>query len=363
MWHTLMIVLVALTAAMFLYLAIQFHGFSVFRHLSEKSRLLSWVASLLPAALPALFALINTITMEIVVLHTALAFALLSLVGLLVRKVLKRSFSRDLQRILALALAVVYLGTGWFLAHHVFRTSYTFETEKALDTPLRIVEVADAHLGITLDSADFAREMEKVQKENPDLVVIVGDFVDDDSDKKDMLEACEAIGRLETTYGVYFVFGNHDNGYYRYRNFSSAELRAALSENNVIILEDENVLIDGRFYLIGRRDRSMPGRASAQSLTEGLDLEKYMIMLDHQPNDYANETASGADLVLSGHTHGGHIFPAGQIGLLMGSNDRRYGTETRETTTFVVTSGISGWGIPFKTGTFSEYVVIDVKMK
>ena len=84
-------------------------------------------------------------------------------------------------------------------------------------------------------------------------------------------------------------------------------------------------------------------------------------MLDHQPNDYDAEAQSGADLVLSGHTHGGHMWPAGLIGLAMGSNDRVYGTETRGETTFVVTSGISGWAIPFKTGTHSEIVVIDVQ--
>ena len=95
-------------------------------------------------------------------------------------------------------------------------------------------------------------------------------------------------------------------------------------------------------------------------LMKGLDKSKYTIVIDHQPNAYDEEADSGADLVLSGHTHGGHIFPAGQIGLLIGANDRVYGTEKRENTNFVVTSGISGWAIPFKTFTISEYVVIDI---
>ncbi|MBQ2118628.1 MAG: metallophosphoesterase, partial [Clostridia bacterium] len=111
--------------------------------------------------------------------------------------------------------------------------------------------------------------------------------------------------------------------------------------------------------LIGRRDRSMRERASAEALTAGLDRGRFSILLDHQPNDYENE-AGRADLVLSGHTHGGHIFPAGQIGELLGANDLTYGLEEREGTTFIVTSGISGWAIPFKTGTRSEFAVIDV---
>ena len=65
-------------------------------------------------------------------------------------------------------------------------------------------------------------------------------------------------------------------------------------------------------------------------------------------------------IAFAGGGTGGHIFPAGPIGMLFHANDRVYGTETRENTTFVVTSGISGWGIPFKTFTISEFVVIDI---
>jgi predicted MPP superfamily phosphohydrolase len=191
-------------------------------------------------------------------------------------------------------------------------------------------------------------------------VVIVGDFVDDDTDRKDMIEACKALGDLDTPFGVFFVYGNHDNGYYRYRNFDSLELRAELEKNDVVILTDESVLLDDSLYLIGRRDRSDHGRVTADMLMEGLDKTKYSIVLDHQPNDYDAEAAAGADLVLSGHTHGGHVFPAGQIGLLMGANDALYGVSRRGNTSFVVSSGISGWAIPFKTGTFSEIVVIDL---
>ena len=134
-----------------------------------------------------------------------------------------------------------------------------------------------------------------------------------------------------------------------------------MTEAHVTILEDASVLVDDRFYVTGRQDRTVANRAGASDLTRDLDPDHYIIMLDHQPNDYANEAASGADLVLSGHTHGGHIFPAGLIGRLMGANDRTYGLEQRDRTAFIVTSGISGWAIPFKTGTFSEYVVIHVE--
>ena len=94
-----------------------------------------------------------------------------------------------------------------------------------------------------------------------------------------------------------------------------------------------------------------------------LDPTKYIIILDHQPNDYAAEAATGADLVLSGHTHGGQMLEINLVGALIGSNDRTYGMETRDRTTFIVTSGISDWAIKFKTGCRSEYVIIDVTQK
>ena len=234
------------------------------------------------------------------------------------------------------------------------------ESAKPVSEELRIVLISDAHLGITLDGEGFAREMERVQATDPDIVVVVGDYVDDDTLKADMVEACRALGGLETTYGVFYVYGNHDEGYYRYRDFTGQELRDALEENGVTILADESLPIGESYTLIGRRDRSMRGRADMETLTEDLDRSRYLIVLDHQPNDYDAEAAAEVDLVLSGHTHGGHIFPAWIVDRLMHYNDQRYGIERRGESCFIVTSGISGWAIPFKTGCFSEFVVIDI---
>ena len=97
-----------------------------------------------------------------------------------------------------------------------------------------------------------------------------------------------------------------------------------------------------------------------EELVSGLDKNKFIIVMDHQPNDYEKEAKARVDLVLSGHTHGGQLFPLNKVGEWIGANDKTYGIERRGQTNFVVTSGLSDWAIRFKTGTKSELVVIDI---
>ena len=360
MFQMMMTVLTVLMAAGCVYLVWRFHRFSFLRRWAGERKWLAWLLAAVPLLLIAAFFLINLYAVLIVWLHLTVILLLADLIGLVIRKIRRRPRG-DTAGIIAVCFTVVYLAAGWFFAHHVFETDYTFRTEKDLGAPrLRIVAIADSHLGITLSGEDFAAQMERVQQTQPDAVVIVGDYVDDDTCKEDMIAACRALGELKTTYGVFFTYGNHDKGYFRYRDFSEQDLLEELAKNRVTVLRDEAVPL-GEAILVGRQDRSTAGRAEAAALTAGLDGSKYIVMLDHQPNDYANEAAAGPDLVISGHTHGGHIWPAGYVGIWTGANDKTYGVERRGNTHFLVTSGISGWGIPFKTGCISEFVVIDIE--
>lgn len=362
LWGVLFLSMMILSVLGVIYLLTRFHRFGIIQKLSEKHKVMSWIVSALPICAVMLLTVINIFAAIVALLHLMLFWAIFDIGAFAVRKITQKPRKRNIEGILAIACTAVYLIFGWYFAHHVYETDYTLSTDKDLPAgTLRIVGIADLHIGITLDGDEFAQELEKVQKTDPDIVVIAGDFVDDDSIRSDMIKACEALGRLETTYGVYFTFGNHDKGYYESgRDFTADELRAELKKNGVTILEDESVLIDDSFYIIGRLDKSYQGRADIQALTEKLDRSKLMIVLDHQPNDYTNEAAAGVDLVFSGHTHGGHIFPAGYVGLLIKANDFVYGKQTLGDTDFIVTSGISGWAIPFKTGCISEFVVIDI---
>ena len=359
MWLILFSIALLLALAGLGYLLVCFHRFSFIVKLGASRPLLSWLCALLCVAALGLFARVNVPTLIVVLLHLAAAFMLCGALALLFEKLTGRAVPYDLRGLCALLLTAVYLTVGWLNAHRVSETDYALRTDKTVE-PLRLALIADSHLGVTLDGEGFARELERIQAARPDLVVIAGDFVDDDSSRADLTRACEALGARETRRGVYYVYGNHDRGYFDSRDFSASQLRRALEGAGVTILEDACVPIGEGYTLIGRRDRSDQVRMDMEELTAGLDARQYWIVLDHQPNDYAAEAAAGADLVLSGHTHGGHMFPAGQLGLLMHANDFNYGLTARGETSFIVTSGISGWAIPFKTGTRSEFVVIDI---
>lgn len=271
----------------------------------------------------------------------------------------------------AIIITIVYMSWGWYRAHNVWQKDYTIHTDKAVGN-IKLALIADSHTGTTFDGDGFAEHVKEIQAQNPDAVLIAGDFVDDDTSLIDMKKCCEALGTLDTKYGVYYVFGNHDKGYYasERRGYDGDDIIAELTKNGVTVLQDQSVFLGDSFYIIGRQDLSEVtdrggSRADIEDLVKALDDDKYQIVMDHQPADYANEKASGVDLVLSGHTHGGQLLLIKLFQEItgMGGNDQIYGLEDLDGSDFLVTSGISDWAIKFKTGCRSEYVIIDIQGK
>lgn len=367
MWLIIGALVLLTSGGGFVYLTAGFHRFGFMKKLGEKHKKASWLLSAAAiAVICGIWAFINIWSFMIVLIHLFFFWLGADAVSAFVTRCRKKKPMRNYSGAFAVITTTIYLAIGWFLAHNVSRTDYSFNTDKNIGADaVRIALIADSHLGITLDGNDFAYQMERINEDNPDMVIIAGDFVDDDSRRSDMVEACAALGKIKTKYGVFYAAGNHDKGYFSSgRDFTMDDVVSELEKNGVTVLMDEAVMVDANICVIGRKDKSeeLSGeRKTMAELTAGMSPESYKIVIDHQPNDYAAEAAGGADLVLSGHTHGGHLFPAGYIGVLIGANDRFYGTEHRNGTDFVVTSGISGWALPFKTGCKSEYVIIEIE--
>ena len=119
-------------------------------------------------------------------------------------------------------------------------------------------------------------------------------------------------------------------------------------------------MVNDKIYIIDRKDYENRNRTSINDLVKDLDDNKFKIVMDHQPVDYNNEIKSEIDLVLSGHTHGGQLFPITYLNTTLSDNDLVYGYEKRKNNNFIVTLGISDWEIKMKRGCKSEYVIINV---
>lgn len=309
----------------------------------------------------ALISIVWSITNAFVILiHLTLFWAVCDGIMCVVARIRGRQWKRYYVPAIAVFITIVYLGGGYYYANHVFRTDYEITTEKEVGD-LTIVQITDSHIGTLFDGDGFMEYIEEINQIHPDIVVVTGDFVDDSTTRTAMEKSCEALGALNAKYGVYYVYGNHDKGYNgSERGFTARDLNDELEKNSVQVLEDESILVDDRFYVIGRQDRQETQRADMDTLVNDLDQSKYMIVLDHQPGDYDAQMEAGVDLVLSGHTHGGQFWPINNLGEWIHANCMTYGHEKRENTDFIVSSGIADWDLKFRTGCISEYVVIHV---
>ena len=128
-------------------------------------------------------------------------------------------------------------------------------------------------------------------------------------------------------------------------------------------MRDASVIINDEIHIIGREDSGYRGeRAEIYALLSNVDQGDYILVLDHQPKEYKENTSSGTDLLLSGHTHGGQLWPANLLMEIIKFNDATYGKyELDEDSCAIVTSGLAGWGFPIKTAAPAEYVIINLR--
>lgn len=308
-----------------------------------------------------LFMILDMVNIIVVTIYMFLFSALVDLITLVLSKILKKSINYDITGVATILVFILYLSYAYFLAHNIVQTNYKIETNKNVNfDSFRIVQISDTHVWALFSGKEFDEYMSKINDLKPDIVVITGDFIDDDTKYNDMVDSCNALGKIKSKYGVYFSYGNHDKGYFNKREYTYKDLEQNLEKNNVVILEDKGTFITDNMYIIGRKDTQEVNRLSMSELIKNVDKDNYIVVLDHEPNDFENEKNSKVDLVLSGHTHGGQLFPLGYVGVALGMNDMFYSIKKIDNTTFIVNSGMGDWAIKFKTHTIAEYVVVDI---
>lgn len=307
----------------------------------------------------------------VIVLYFLACCLLMEIAGFFIRRFVKSE--NTLKRwdflyrsgIISVAILCTALIYGYFNIHNIVRTEYQIETSKDLGGGKKFVQISDLHMGTTL-GVDKLREIcDAVSEENADMLLLTGDIFDEHTTREEMEAAAELLGSVDTTYGVFYVYGNHDYNHYRSTAYYTAsELRAELERVGVHVLEDETVPAGDGILVAGRRDASMREvRAELSSLIPEGSEDKFLLVLDHQPVELEENAALGVDLQLSGHTHAGQIWPTGQLSEAFGIVEKNYGLEKIGEFQAIVSSGIAGWGYPVRTGGHSEYVVISVEEK
>ncbi len=221
---------------------------------------------------------------------------------------------------------------------------------------LTIVQLSDVHVGPFIDARFLERIVELVNAQRPDLVAITGDLVDDDVAV--IGPAVATLAKLRSRWGTCFVTGNHE-----YHSDEVAWTRF-LDRLGMKVLRNRRVEIGdaaGTIDLVGVDDWSggrRRGRAGydLDAALVDRDPERAAVLLSHQPQNFDVAASRGIGLQLSGHTHGGQLFPmTALIGL--GWKYSR-GLYRHDDSRIYVSRGCGFWGPPARVGSPPEIVKV-----
>lgn len=273
------------------------------------------------------------------------------------------------------ACAVATCLYGIFNARNIKVNEYSVTVDKSCgsDKHLKAVLVADLHMGYAIGVDHITNMVEKINEQDADIVVIAGDIFDNSYDGMDDPEGIKAqLKSIKSKYGVYAVYGNHDIDEKILMGFTfdwggqqlhNEKMTKFVEDCGIKLINDESVLVNDEFYLVGRRDTDKPGtedgsRADIADLTAGLDKSKPIFVLSHEPDELQETADAGADIDFSGHTHDGQLFPGNlTIGLFW---ENPCGMIKKGDMYSIVTSGVGVYGTFMRVGTDAEICSVDI---
>ncbi|MGL4847634.1 MAG: metallophosphoesterase [Clostridium sp.] len=262
-----------------------------------------------------------------------------------------------LTQVIVVILIFLY---GRYNASKVKITNYNIRIDKRSDLEkLEVILISDLHLGYFNDNKKFKRNVDIINSLKPDVVAIAGDVFDENYKAlQNPSRAKEIFNEIHSTYGTFLSFGNHDAGatFEGMKNF--------IESTNIRLLEDEIIEFGDSFSIGGRRDLTPMGFSGGkrkEEWNENKTKELPTIVLEHQPvfKEYKKEDV---DLILSGHTHKGQIFPFNLITKMHFENHYGY-VKLKSGIQTIVTSGLGTWGPPIRLASRNEIARIIISFK
>lgn len=257
-----------------------------------------------------------------------------------------------------LTLVILYMGVGFYYGRQAPRVVEKEVFLQGLSQELSVVQMSDVHIGKTLGKPFMDALVREVNRLEADIVVITGDLID--MPLKDIGDRLDSLREIQSTYGVYFVPGNHEYFY------GVNEIMGYLEFLGVHVLDNRGIVIEDTLNLVGVTDMSgkrfdfLPPDLKRALLHVNPNLPT--VLLSHQPKITKELKDEKIDLILSGHTHGGQIFPFGLLVLL----DQPYlsGLYTHSPNTqLFVSNGAGYWGPAVRVGAPSEIVKLRLKAR
>ncbi|MFN3005433.1 metallophosphoesterase [Mycolicibacterium wolinskyi] len=222
----------------------------------------------------------------------------------------------------------------------------------------RIAVVSDIHLGPLAGRAHTERIVEMINETAPDLVAIVGDLVD--GTVEELGAAAEPLRDMVSRDGTFFVTGNHEY----FVDGTTAWLRE-LDRLGIHTLRNENTLIrrgSAGFDLVGVNDvagESIAEPPDFDRALDGTDRARPTVLLAHQPVQVAEAADRGVDLQLSGHTHGGQMWPFHYV--VQAVQPSLAGLSNFGDTQLYVSRGAGFWGPPVRVGAPPDISVLTLQ--
>lgn len=251
-------------------------------------------------------------------------------------------------------IAGAFFAYGLWNAQHIVQTEYTVTSAKLQNT-YTVLFVSDMHG----EQAQFPQvtdeAIERMNALKPDIVILGGDMVDENASLQQMQDTLARFGRIQARYGKAFIYGNHDDAPAEGRAFTNEQLEEEIARNGFTVLREGYVTVGDDLLLVGREDDSHSNDTRRDNIELNAD-GRFVLTADHQPYAWRENMQFGTDLQLSGHTHGGQIFPTGLVHEYRGY--RQYGQYDVDGKPLIVSSGIGTGTQPFRTEHHCEYMVV-----
>jgi len=178
---------------------------------------------------------------------------------------------------------------------------------------MKIAIAADFHVGPYRDASDLRRIVHAINNEQPDLILLAGDFLyDQHADCADL----EPLSELKAKLGVFAVMGNHDTGDHvslRGKRYNvqdrSSDVTRCLTDMGITVLRDgwKKIEANGKTCVIAGVDGAWADTMDLTKTFEGMPSDLPVLLLAHNPDVVLNKESARAHLIVSGHTHGGQI--------------------------------------------------------